>query len=853
VTGNNFRTRIYPFFAQGTRTVTIGYDEELTLEKGMLRYRLPMAYTNPIENFSVTATVWKCGLEPVVPKSDDGLRFDRAGENYVASFARENYRPAGALNFALPAPVDIPRVIMQSAQGSRYFLASVTPKLKTRKKAWDSELAIIWDVSMSGSQRNLKRELEALDIVFAEKKNARVHLYFLNNRLTGMNGENDADGAHIVSDGNWDGLRKSLKNAVFDGGTDFSQIKLNNIAGNEILFFSDGISTLGDPDFLRSNNTNRPIHCVVSSAKADYGSMKFIAGKTLGKFVNINALSSERLKNEMLSETQQFLGTEHGKSISEVYPGVTTPVYGDFSVAGISDTNAADITLLFGFGGKVEKRITVKLDAKNADSLGNARKIWAQKKIEELDLNYEKNRAELTELGRQFGIVTRNTSLIVLETAKDYVRYNIMPPITERYLYAEYHRLLYLKKQETLQRDMVNKAVGDTGATASDGNKDTRDSGGGKGTRVTGFRAFFRKLENYLFTIFYPEVPTVFHEALPDEERIMKSVEAEVVYATHENDRSEDSEEDFDNPAVTLKPIKKDNDYLKKLTGKTAEDYRLYLKIRKDYAWSPAFYFDMADWFHKRCDKKTALRVLTSIAELELEDASLYRLLGYRFKEYGEYALEKFVCEKVIQWRPMEPQSYRDYALALADNGETQAALDSLCGLLTKTYSENIADRSRGIDEIVVMEINRLIAKNANLNTSKIDKAMIANIPVDIRVVINWNINDADIDLYVIDPDGEECCYDHGETKIGGRISAYNADGYGPEQFILKKAPKGKYRVLVNYLDGRRVTSAVPSTVMVEIYTKYAGKGEKRKIVCLQMSNAKQEEDGKVEVAEFEF
>jgi hypothetical protein len=200
----------------------------------------------------------------------------------------------------------------------------------------------------------------------------------------------------------------------------------------------------------------------------------------------------------------------------------------------------------------------------------------------------------------------------------------------------------------------------------------------------------------------------------------------------------------------------------------------------------------------------------------------------------------------------MEPQSYRDYALALADNGEAQAALDSLCGLLTKTYSDNIADRSRGIDEIVVMEINRLIAKNANLNTSKINKARIANIPVDIRVVINWNMNDADIDLCVIDPDGEECCYGHGETKIGGRISGDSRD-YGPKQFILKNAVKGKYRVLVNYLDGRRVTSAVPSTVMAEIYTNYAGKGEKRKIVCLQMSNAKQEEDGKVEVAEFEF
>ena len=174
--------------------------------------------------------------------------------------------------------------------------------------------------------------------------------------------------------------------------------------------------------------------------------MKLIAGKTGGKFVNVNALSSEKLKDELQNETLQFLGTEHGDAVREVYPSIATPVHGNFSVAGIAGANDAELTLLFGFGNKVEKRIKVKLDAKSAASQGNIYKIWAQKKIAELDLNYEKNRSELTELGRQFGIVTRNTSLIVLETVDDYVRYNIEPPATEPELLAEYqHRL---KKRE---------------------------------------------------------------------------------------------------------------------------------------------------------------------------------------------------------------------------------------------------------------------------------------------------------------------------------------------------------------------------------------------------------------------
>ena len=200
----------------------------------------------------------------------------------------------------------------------------------------------------------------------------------------------------------------------------------------------------------------------------------------------------------------------------------------------------------------------------------------------------------------------------------------------------------------------------------------------------------------------------------------------------------------------------------------------------------------------------------------------------------------------------MEPQSYRDYALALADNGETQAALDSLYSLLTKPYSTNIANRSRGIEEVVVTELNRLIAKNPNLNTSRIDKRLIINIPVDIRVVINWNMDNTDIDLHVKDPNNEECSYNRKQTSIGGRISADNTSGYGPEQFILKKAVRGKYQIYVNYYGDRQFTSAGPSTIMAEIFTKYADKTEQRKVVCLQMSNAKTK-DGKVEVAEFEF
>jgi len=1070
VEGNNFRTRIYPIPSNGTRTISIGYEEELTLENNMLQYRLPMAYPDPIEKFSVKATVWKSAIKPIVSDSADELRFDKVGENYVASFARENYHPARALNFSLPAPADIPQIMMQSAQGSYYFFASIAPKLETRKKQWNDNLAIIWDISLSASQRNFKREYDLLNTIFTEKKNAKVHIYFLNNRLKKAVNKNATGGEYAVNNGNWDEVWYVLNTAVFDGGTDFSQIKLNEIAGNEVLFFSDGISTLSDADFIKNTAANRPVHCIVSSAKADYSAMKLIAGKTKGKFVNINALSAEKLKDELQNETLQFLGTEHGRTVREVYPSIATPVHGNFSLAGISDANEAELTLLFGFGNTVEKRITVSLDAKKADRQGNVHKLWAQKKIAELDLNYQNNRDELTELGQQFGIVTRNTSLIVLETLDDYIRYNIDPPAELRDEYLRRQKRRDERRRDT-ERAMLNNAVAaaenitnwwftdftpkmpkyptpdeiiDTlnddanieelvsgGSGGSTGSTVAEDGGGASDTHRSVVKSILKSINGAydfvadgLFNLnlsnlaedvwdflntpiggYSRDRSVDFFEKLP-EERSAKYVTSEEVTATLERyrenrergsqtaravtDFDDDREvlgsrtmpnivrpeergmqtnlprtdppdgdnyqergsrvapansgvssnkgggdprarvtqmgvlgivsgeikgknaaaadilarsgfaEDLDavlsgsggvgidelsggssaserklssrektssprsadnkaqqegkvsQPTIQTKQVRSDNDYLNNLTGNAANDYQTYLKIRSGYAHLPAFYFDMADWFYRHGDRELALRALTSIADLDLENASLYRLLGYKLKEYGEYALEKFVCQKVVQWRPMEPQSHRDYALALSDNGEKQAALDSLYGLLTRLYSENISNRSHGIEEVVVTEISHLITQNANLKKSNIDKRLILNIPVDIRVVINWNMNSTDIDLHVKDPNNEECSYNRTRTNMGGRISPDVTNGYGPEQFLLKHAVRGRYRVYVNYYGDRQVTSAGPSTVMAEIFTKYADKTEQRQVVCLQLSNAKKR-DGKVEVAYFDF
>ncbi|MBV8389187.1 MAG: carboxypeptidase-like regulatory domain-containing protein, partial [Mucilaginibacter sp.] len=293
-------------------------------------------------------------------------------------------------------------------------------------------------------------------------------------------------------------------------------------------------------------------------------------------------------------------------------------------------------------------------------------------------------------------------------------------------------------------------------------------------------------------------------------------------------------------------------DYLKAIqkTDK-ATQYQKYLELRSSFVSNPVYYFDVADHFIKTGNKEIGLRILSNLAELDLGSYELYKMLGYKLKQLGDYEDEVFVFKKITELRPLDPQSYRDYGLALEDAGEHQKALDVLYTAMTKSYTNDAESLYFGIQEIFLPEINRIVAMNkGKLDLSAISKKVIKALPADIRIVMNWNMNNTDIDLWVTDPNNEKCYYSHNRTAIGGRISHDMTQGFGPEQFLLKKAIKGTYKIEINYYGDRQVTIAGPTTVMAELYTHYGTPQEKKELIVLQM---KKDANGTVYVGDLDF
>jgi len=65
-------------------------------------------------------------------------------------------------------------------------------------------------------------------------------------------------------------------------------------------------------------------------------------------------------------------------------------------------------------------------------------------------------------------------------------------------------------------------------------------------------------------------------------------------------------------------------------------------------------------------------------------------------------------------------------------------------------------------------------------------------------------------------------------------------EGYGPEEYLLKKAPKGEFKIKVNYFGSTSSKLLGPITLQVDIYTDYSRKSEKRKSITFRLTEKKE-------------
>ena len=848
VEGNNFRTRISPIPAKGSRTIQLSYYQELKLDKSSYQYHLPLDSSKKIAKFNLTTKVYTAAGKPQLIETPDGsFNFSENSNIYEANLSKTDFTPKKSLIINLPkSPNNVESFVQKNVDGSVYFYANLLVDAKSQPKVWSKNIGIIWDNSLSGLKRNHQKELEFLDKIISQQKNLNIEVSLLNISL-------EKSRLFQIKNGDWSELKKYLENVTYDGGTNYAKILPASLKADEYLLFSDGISSFGSNIF----NIDKPFYTIASSPTSNYGVLKMIAQKVGGKFINLNENSVENAFKQINESSVQFLGIINNTA-GEVYPISTNDVNNGISISGISQYPNAKLMMMFGRNGKVE--FNKELDLSKATQNLEISKIWAQSKVNYLELNLEQYKTEIEEIGKQFSIVTSNTSLIVLENVSDYVKYKINPPAE---LQSEFNKLSKqgFEQNETRKADLLKNAIAKAKELKEWWKKDFKYIKPKYPKPVGDSASIDDVLEGRVHGV---QTETAQVQHVMPEPRAMAAMEVRtegsptttsnmrIRGASSLNNSVDKDESSVSVPEIKIVNVKSDKEYMK-LIEASKNPYQTYLDLRKDYAETPAYYFDVATFFFLKKERETGLKILSSIADLGLEDAELYKMLAYKLKEIEEYQTELFITKKILDWRPFDAQSYRDYALALQDNEQYQSALEYLYKVLTNDYSVEIANRDRDITEIIVPEVNNLISLHRKeLNLSKINKDIIVDIPVDIRVVMNWNKDMTDIDLWVTDPNGEKCFYGHRTTAIGGRMSEDVTQGFGPEQFMLKKAIKGKYKIETNFFGERQMSISGPTTISAEIYLMYSSGKQVKKMITFQNNKPNSGGEG-ILVGEFEF
>ncbi len=824
VEGNNFRTRIYPIPVRGSRTIKITYHQELKNFGSDYLFFLNFANTTAsIPKFKLKVWINESATTPKIIENPDGtFVFQKQGNQWIAEINKDNFTPKESLKITLPKANESATVLLQKASDDKfYFAANIAMNFPVKEKPKPKKIAIIWDNSFSGSKRNHEKELEFLTAYFTENKAVNISFVLLNNIL-----EKTED--FIVSGGDWSTLKNRILTLNYDGGTDFGALKeIPNV--DEYLLFSDGISNFGDLTL----KFKKPLNSTVSTPTSDFNLLKLLASQSGGNFINLNELditSALKVYNQL---PVTFLGFKENANVADLFPNIGTVVNEPVTIFGISGSNLGKLTAVFSVG---SKKYELPVDFGTAVQVYNwpIAQFWAQRKINDLELNATQNSSEIRNLSEQFGVVSKNTSLIVLDDVNDYVRYKITPP---QELLSEYSKIVSQNKKQILEqrKNLLSKSFDIT-----------------------------RELKTWWNMEFKPTdkkvYPTISNQSVP--QPTSNNQLQEVVTVGYANNKAE-SDEVSDNDVtakprgkITLIEVESNEDYMKDFQNlQTAElIYQKYLENRAKYEMQVTYYFDVSKLLYKKGDKALSLRVLSTLAELDLENEELYKTIHYLLKQRGNYEKELWITQKILEWRPFDSQSHRDYALALLDNKRPQEALNVYKSMLYQEYSNEISIRDNGIEETLIMEINNILSQNKELDGSKIDDRLKANLPVDIRVVISWNKDNTDIDLWVTDPRGEECSYSHKATEIGGRLSNDFTQGFGPEQFLLKKAIKGKYKIKTNFFGERQNMLSGPTTVMAEVYLYYSDGRQERKIAVFQSQKQnKQESDSKILIGEFEF
>ncbi|MEN5208971.1 VIT domain-containing protein [Stenotrophomonas terrae] len=806
--GNQFRLRIYPLPAGGSRRVQLTIREAMPLTGQGWQWRLPLQFASTAGEVSLrlrAAGADKLGQAPFRLMAG-GLDWQGSGRQLPAQ-----------LQWQLPAR------LQSSLQAARYdgqhYLLAQLPVAAPALRRLPSRIGLLWDASGSAGTRNRAREFALLDRYFAAMGEGSVVLTVLRDKA-------EAERRFSIRKGDWSALRRVLEQAPNDGASALAAWMPRAELG-EYLLFSDGLSNWG-PATLPALAADQRLFAISSAvAGADTARLRGWSEASGGALVQLES-------DEVGAAARRLLAVPPTVDVAPA-PGLHDVVVDRRSLEQgwlwlSARTDAAPAALRVRVNGGQWQELSV--GPANTDG-GLVAGLWAQARLQQLAADPRGNREAMQLLSQQFGMVSEGSSLLVLDTIEDYLRYAIRPPAGLR---AEYDRRF---ARQVADRDEARRTHLDQVAEQWQQRQSwwskrwPKDSAlkVAKTTNQTARRASAPP-PSPVMAMAPPPAPApaaamVAEAAVSDQFRVADSAVA-----------AAGVDEPVNSGAVQIKLAawEPDSPIAQRLRKAPAgELYAWYLDERDANADSSAFFLDVADMLLAAGQRELALRVLSNLAEMELDNRHLLRVLGYRLMQADQPGLAVPVFEQVLAMADDEPQSFRDLGLALEAAGRPQQAIDPLYQVVQRQWD----GRFDGVALIALDELTNLLARGGSaLDAKQVDPRLRKAMPLDLRVVLAWDVDNSDMDLWVTDPDGERAYYANRLTYQGGQMSQDFTGGYGPEQFSLRDAKPGIYKVEANYFGSRQQLVTGPATLMLRLSTHWGTPQQQDKAVTMRLHDA---------------
>ncbi|PVM90115.1 VIT domain-containing protein [Caulobacter endophyticus] len=772
-----FHTQVYPVPRNGERTIRLSYAAPLAADGG---FALPLVAGEPVGEVQVKVTVLGAQARPVV-SAPGGLvlAWTQGADGDVATGSARDVRLDGALSVGAWRPAS-PLELSRRADGERFF-ELILPY--DARAASVRALRIYWDRSRSRRDDDLAGEIALLSRYVDAVRPASVELVTF---------ASDAPTVQALAAPTGEALAAALAAVRYGGASTLGPaLAAGKTAADTCVFVSDGRMTLG-------SWAARPPACRVfalsSAGDADRNFLSTLAARGGGQHVDLAAIDAGAGLARLTSAgAPPFKLTAGGRPAD--YRLIAGPA-GRWHILGKAPRTGRLV-----FTGPDGVRRAFALADLPVRNFPGAGAIWGRETIAELLATDRPDRDQALALARRYNVASGEASFVVMEDAYDYVQAGVAPPPSAgEEIAADYREALAEQTAEkaSFAADRLETMIEAwneqkrwwRSKPGEDFDGEARGGYGGGG----GFGG--EGLDEIVVTGVRHE-PTI---------------------------------------AIQTAEWNPDRPYLKALAAapSPAAWAERFAALEASDGQAPAFYFDVAEQSFRAGRRDQAVAVALNALELPSAGVKTLSVLADRMTRYGEFDHAVWLYERILFLDIDRPQPRRDLALALIARGEARKgrareadwrrALDLLNAVIVTPWS----DAYDGVELVALMEANGLVARMAALGMEQnvLDRRLTARLDVDLRVVMEWNTDKSDMDLWVDEPTGERAMYSNAATDIGGRLSNDMTSGYGPEEYLLRRAPSGDYVVTGDVFAPDRLDPNGPTVVRVRLYRNWGRRNQ---------------------------